>query len=731
MIVRFVVDDCEIDTYDASGQNTVIQICNKLDVCSPELYCLRVIGHFEQRHVVLSRILVDDYFKTAQEICGSASFLVREIEISPGQFKQAADPPSSKVVQTIEINSSSDDEAAAAGPAKSRVSPVKQQAGQRNCSVSKVVQRMSGRSPSPPAKRRRRSSSPQAQRRSSHNPSAHGQGVSVKPTQFCVDYMRTRMLLAGIHDGTWPESVHVALMSSSSDGTPIICLGMERNSKYNFMGGKNDNASRQMQGDDCAREILEVLAKEAYEEASIAFGALYTLGDSCSLTACGAKQGNILLVLGADFAIAKLNAELKKKGRGSHLKSCYTEIKEYKSFTEAEILLFLKAGRPSFSAYVQDQVSFCFREYKKMALPVSPGFLCIAWEGEREHKTIEESNRIAETANCAAYAVKANEESKRTAAAGNRRAERRAAKLNGLKIKHAGGDGLTKIKRLIHQTGRVKGKCALVEGLAAYKNSHLHYDGALSRGAGKKFHSIWFSANTRRYRFWDTTVYPYRQDYKCAKAMGLVVDFEEITRGKFWELFLLSSVERPRHRSKTRTTCLAACQVGSKCATYLAKKSEPVPGDGAGGFRYTNKDGVVMLEMKFDCAAKKWCLLSRDHSQYDDKINFTFAFDDKKTRLSPHFISSHQCFDATHYQSINGKYVRTGAHFPHEQIQDLQSITDYTPGASLSVLPGQVKQKPHNGLKLRIHPHSSTRVWGLKLTLILVLVHEAFSSPSF
>jgi hypothetical protein len=209
-----------------------------------------------------------------------------------------------------------------------------------------------------------------------------------------------------------------------------------------------------------------------------------------------------------------------------------------------------------------------------MALPVSPGFLCIAWEGEREHKTIEESNRIAAAADSV---VKATEESKRKAAAGNRRAERTAAKLNGLKIKHAGGDGLTKIQRLMHQTGRVKGKVALVEGLAAYKNSHRLYDGALSRTAGKKFHSIWFSANTRRYRFWNTTVYPYRQHYKCAKAMGLVVDFEEITRGKFWELFLLSSVERPQHRSKTRTTCLAACQVGSKCATYLASAS-PVAG---------------------------------------------------------------------------------------------------------------------------------------------------------
>jgi len=240
----------------------------------------------------------------------------------------------------------------------------------------------------------------------------------------------------------------------------------------------------------------------------------------------------MLLVLAADVAVDKLNDELHKKEHIVHLNKCYKEIKEYKSFTEDEMRHILHQNPQFFSGYVQDQGLFCFDEYKKEGLPFSPGFLRVAFNDEREDKAGAQSKSVAT----------------------NVRAQHRTAKLNALKIKHAGRDGLTCMKHLIHQTSRARGKHALVEGLAAYKNSHLLYDGSLARGAGKFFHSIWFSANTRRYRFWDTTIYPYRQGYKCAKAMGLVVDFGKITRVKRLELFVLSTVKRPFHRSKTETT---------------------------------------------------------------------------------------------------------------------------------------------------------------------------------
>jgi hypothetical protein len=124
------------------------------------------------------------------------------------------------------------------------------------------------------------------------------------------------------------------------------------------MGGKNDNRSR-MQG-DCAREMLEVLAKEAYEEASITFGpfTFHRLGDRCSLKACGNKNGNILFVLAADFAVAKLNEELENKGQILHLK--------LQGDKEIQELYWMVTGQDSSNWTVKTKnrtSNFCFRPH--------------------------------------------------------------------------------------------------------------------------------------------------------------------------------------------------------------------------------------------------------------------------------------------------------------------------------------------------------------------------------
>jgi RNA polymerase subunit RPABC4/transcription elongation factor Spt4 len=79
------------------------------------------------------------------------------------------------------------------------------------------------------------------------------------------------------------------------------------------------------------------------------------------------------------------------------------------------------------------------------------------------------------------------------------------------------------------------------------------YDAALATKKGRMFYSIWFSANTRQYRFFDTTICPYRQDSKFSKSMGLVVDFANITRDHLWKLFVFR-VKCPAYKSRMQTT---------------------------------------------------------------------------------------------------------------------------------------------------------------------------------
>jgi len=89
----------------------------------------------------------------------------------------------------------------------------------------------------------------------------------------------------------------------------------------------------------------------AYTQHTHTFRPLNKLQDNCVVTACGNDGSNFLLVLGINVPVEKLNEELKKKKEMNGLKKSYTEIKEYRCFTQGDI----QAKPALFSSCVRKQ----------------------------------------------------------------------------------------------------------------------------------------------------------------------------------------------------------------------------------------------------------------------------------------------------------------------------------------------------------------------------------------
>jgi len=215
--------------------------------------------------------------------------------------------------------------------------------------------------------------------------------------------------------------------------------------------------------------------------------------------------------------------------------------------------------------------------------------------------------------------------------------------------------GLTHIVRLLHQTSRIGGKAALQRGLKIHSNFSVKYDAALATKRGKKFFTHWWSANNRKYKPFKTTIYPEKKKYKCAKSMGIASNFAALTKGKNWDLFLLSKVKRPLHRSPLQSVCLALAEQGSKAAAHLRAESKLVPSNGNGGFILNNETGHAIVEMRLDhdddeTKKKEWSFWASDSTRFNDRVNLCFAFDDAKTIVPPKMLSNDPTDDAWHCQ---------------------------------------------------------------------------------
>ena len=183
--LKYVLNDCVIENFKASPWQTLLHMCNKARVHSPEECCVTLVGkNLAQRHVVLPRIQPIHHLATLEQLCNAAPFQVHDVEISHAVDAPAvavaagsAPAPTAAASTVITISDSdddaagagpaddrsdSDDDAAAAGPAQSRTrTRVKQKASFRTGSASRAVVRR----PSPA-----RSLSPQAARRPSPRP---------------------------------------------------------------------------------------------------------------------------------------------------------------------------------------------------------------------------------------------------------------------------------------------------------------------------------------------------------------------------------------------------------------------------------------------------------------------------------------------------------------------------------------------------------------------------------